>query len=90
MLDTLRRYIKLWKASKNYKHDLDALLSQASPTAPLHERLVWLVDVMHWVRHQSAFHEYKEVENVKLPSARIKFLFMVFVNRKQLLIIRNS
>ncbi len=83
MLDTLRRYIKLWKASKNYKHDLDALLAQANPTASLQERLVWLVDLMHWVRHNSAFHEYKEVENVRLPSARIKFLFMVLDRNPQ-------
>ncbi len=77
MLDNIRHYIQLWKLSKNYKYDLDAILAQAIPEAPLHQRLVWLVDLLHWVRYTGAFREYKEVENVKVPAARLKFLFMV-------------
>jgi site-specific recombinase len=78
MLNQLQDYYRRYKESKNYKYDLDALLDQANPEAPLDVRLLWLVDLMQWVRHQVVVKDNSEIANNKLPSARIKFLLQVF------------
>lgn len=83
MFDNVKHYFSRWRESKNYKHDLDALLSQANPQGPLHERLDWIVDLMQWVRYKkSTTDDYSEIKNIKIPAARLRFLLMV-LERKQ-------
>lgn len=78
MLENLKHYFSRWKESKNYKHDLDALLGKANPQAPLHERLEWVVDLMQWIRHKRPTPEdYSEIKHINVPTARIRFLLMV-------------
>lgn len=77
MLKTLKIYFARWRTSKNIKHDLDAILSRANPNARLQERLLWLVDLLQWVRFQRVKVDYEEVEQVRLPSARLRFLLRI-------------
>lgn len=82
MLENLKHYFSRWKESKNYKHDLDALVSKANPNAPLHERLDWAVDLMQWVRYKRPTQDdYSEIKHIKVPTARLRFLLMVLERR---------
>lgn len=78
MLENIKHYFSRWKESQNYKHDLDALLGIANPAAPLHERLNWVVDLLQWVRYKHlTSDDYSEIKNIKVPTARMRFLLMV-------------
>jgi len=77
MFGNLKHYISRWKESKNYRHDLDILLEQNDPHAPLHDRLLWTVHLVEWIRYHSSYQDYSEIKNVKIPSARLRFLFMI-------------
>ncbi len=77
MFRKIRGLILRLKTSSNYTNDLDVILSQANPSAPLFDRLSWLVDLMQWVRYKSHLVDYKEVENVNLPAVRLRFLLQV-------------
>ncbi|MES2767519.1 MAG: site-specific recombinase [Bdellovibrionota bacterium] len=82
MLENLKHYFSRWKESKNYKHDLDALLGKANPENPLHERLDWAVDLMQWVRYKRPTQDdYSEIKHIKVPTARLRFLLMVLERR---------
>ncbi len=83
MLENIKHYFTRWRESKNYKHDLDALLGKANPAAPLHERLDWIVDLMEWVRYKRhTSDDYSEIRNIKVPTARLRFLLMVLERRE--------
>jgi len=70
----LRSLYLRFRSSKNYSYDLDSILDATDPGAPLFDRLSWLVDLMQWVRYKSYLIDYEEVENVKLPIVRLRFL----------------
>jgi site-specific recombinase len=78
MFNQIQDYLRRYKESKNYKHDIDALLDKANHEAPLEVRLQWVVDLMQWVRYQVVLKDHSEIANNKLPSARIKFLLHLF------------
>lgn len=77
MFGNFKHYFSRWKESKNYRHDLDILLEQNDPHAPLHDRLLWTVHLVEWIRYHSSYQDYSEIKNVKIPSARLRFLFMI-------------
>lgn len=77
MFNQLQDYYQRYKQSKQYKHDLDALLDRANPEDPLEDRLHWAVELMQWVRYQVVLKDYSEVANTRLPSTRIRFLLQL-------------
>lgn len=82
--ENLKHYFSRWKESKNYKHDLDALLDKANPGSPLHERLDWAVDLMQWVRYKRhTSDDYTEIKHIKIPTARLRFFLMVLERRPE-------
>lgn len=84
MFGNFKHYLTRWKESKNYKHDLDALLGKADPASPLHERLDWMVDLMEWVRYKRPkSDDYSEIKHIKIPTARLRFLLMVLERRSE-------
>jgi len=42
-----------WRAARDASHQLDSLLAQADPTAPLGARNEWLMEVGYWLRRPS-------------------------------------
>jgi site-specific recombinase len=50
MFDSLKRFIKKWRASRDGGHQLDALLAIADQSAPYPERSEWLIELAHWIR----------------------------------------
>jgi len=73
MLLNFKVYLERWRSSKNRKHDLDVIIDRARPNENLYNRLVWLVDLIQWIRFAAIVKDHKEVQNVKVPAARIRF-----------------
>ncbi|HNY47326.1 MAG TPA: recombinase, partial [Casimicrobium sp.] len=42
-----------WRAARDASHQLDSLLAQADPNAPLGARNEWLMEVGYWLRRPS-------------------------------------
>ncbi len=42
-----------WRGSRDASHQLDALLAQADPAAPLAARNIWLMELGYWLRHKT-------------------------------------
>lgn len=74
MFRRLKTFFKKIKSSKNFTYDLDIILSRANPETPLIVQLAWLIELIHWVRYKNKFLDYAEVENVRQPVVRLKFL----------------
>ncbi len=54
MFDSLKRFIKKWRASRDGGHQLDALLAIADRNAPYADRSAWLIELAHWIRRGRA------------------------------------
>jgi site-specific recombinase len=54
VFDSLKRFIRKWRASRDGGHQLDALLAIADRTAPYPERSEWLIELAHWIRRGRA------------------------------------
>lgn len=54
MFDSLKRFIKKWRASRDGGHQLDALLAIADKSAPYPDRSEWLIELAHWIRRGRA------------------------------------
>ena len=50
MFDSIKRFVKKWRASRDGGHQLDALLAVADRTAPYPDRNEWLIELAHWIR----------------------------------------
>lgn len=74
MFKKLNRFFLKLKSSKNFTYDLDIILTRANPNTPLIIQLAWLVELIHWIRYKNKFVDYKEVENIRQPVVRLKFL----------------
>ncbi len=47
------KLLKRWRASRDASHQLDWLLAQADPTAPLAVRNEWLMELGYWLRRHT-------------------------------------
>lgn len=74
MIRRLRVFFAKLKSSKNFTYDLDIILSRANPETPLIVQLAWLIELIHWIRYKNQFLDHAEVENVRQPVVRLKFL----------------
>ena len=54
MFDSIKRFIKKWRASRDGGHQLDTLLAIADRNAPYPERSEWLIELAHWIRRGRA------------------------------------
>jgi site-specific recombinase len=54
VFDSIRRFIKKWRASRDGGHQLDTLLAIADRNAPYPERSEWLIELAHWIRRGRA------------------------------------
>lgn len=73
-------YIKKIKQAqflRKQRAQLDVLLSQARPEAPLEERLLWLARFLQWLRFESALDTQQELQPHRLPVARLRFLLRI-------------
>ncbi|SDQ28600.1 Site-specific recombinase [Paraburkholderia fungorum] len=80
MFDSIKRFIKKWRASRDGGHQLDALLAIADRTAPYPERSEWLIELAHWIRRGRAVQP-AAAENTPSqstpPHTRIRYLLHV-------------
>jgi site-specific recombinase len=80
VFDSLKRFIKKWRASRDGGHQLDALLAIADRTAPYPERSEWLIELAHWIRRgravQPAAAEDAPPQSTP-PHTRIRYLLHV-------------
>lgn len=54
MFNSIKRFIKKWRASRDGGHQLDALLAIADQTAPYPDRSEWLIELAHWIHRGRA------------------------------------
>ena len=64
-----------WRASRDASHQLDALLAQADPAAPLATRNIWLTELGYWLRHKIS--SSAESSGARPEHTRLRFLLQV-------------
>ncbi|OAJ52241.1 site-specific recombinase [Paraburkholderia ginsengiterrae] len=82
MFDSLKRFIKKWRASRDSGHQLDALLAIANKSAPYADRSEWLIELAHWIRRGRAVQpsdtDDAQADSRSMPAhTRIRYLLHV-------------
>ena len=80
MFSQLKVYFQKFKQYKQggkIHSDLDILLSSAESQKSLEDRLQWLVRLLQWVRYAHPVDDHVDIEAVKMPVARLRYLLMV-------------
>jgi len=74
MLKSLTLFWKKWRASSRSGQQIDALLANADPLAPLAQRNEWLIEVAHWL-HRGGSVTLSDASPMQLgaDSAEVKF-----------------
>jgi site-specific recombinase len=80
MFKQFEPFLERWRSSKNRKHDLDILIERANPNAEVYDRVVWLIDLLQWIRYSRNYRDQDDIRATKIPGARIKF-FLQFLER---------
>src|SRR3989338_8040591 len=57
------------------RKDLDYLLAHANPSLPLEEQIVWLSDLLNWIRSPSKLPSSFSARQGQLEEVRIRFVF---------------